>query len=87
MIVGQTSIFARQKKKLRPSQIQNLDEAVRAILDNPTIGEQKKVRVFKFKMVSQQCLLAYQWNQPDQVVLLALEFHENSYRDLKRVLL
>lgn len=91
MIVNQIPVFAKQKKKLHPNQIQSLDEAVRAVLNNPMIGEQKRgdlnfVRVFKFKMVSEQCLLAYQWIKPDQIVLLAMGSHENFYRDLKRVL-
>ena len=56
MIVSQTPVFSRQKKKLHPNQIQSLDEAIRTVLDSPMVGEQKKgdlsfVRIFKFKMV------------------------------------
>ncbi len=91
MKIKQTPLFARQKKKLHSNQIRNLDEAVHVISDNSNIGEQKRgdldfVRVFKFKMVSQECLLAYQWIEPDTVILLTFGSHENFYRDLKRTL-
>lgn len=89
MIVQQTKLFARQKKKLHSNQIKILDEAVRAIIQQLKIGEQKKgdfdfVRVYKFKMISQECLLAYQINEPETIVLLSLGSHGNFYRDLKR---
>lgn len=88
MIVQQTKLFAKQKKKLHPNQIKLLDKAVRYIIQQPKIGEQKKgdfhfVRVYKFKMISQECLLAYQLNEPDTIILLSLGTHENFYRDLK----
>ena len=90
MIVQQTPTFSKQKKKLHSNQIQTLDYAVKDILRNPKIGEQKRgdlntVRVYKFKMVNQECLLAYQIVD-DCIVLHALGSHENFYRDLKRSL-
>lgn len=84
-----TPTFKRASKRLHANQKADLDEAVRAIAADPLIGEAKVgdlagVRVFKFRMAGQQCLLAY--TQPDEetVKLLALGAHENFYRDLKR---
>lgn len=88
MIVIQTTLFGQQKKKLQNNQIKILDDAIKDILKNPNLGEQKKgdlrnIRVYKFKMLNQQCLLAYQAID-SQIVLHALGSHENFYRDLKR---
>ncbi len=40
--VLQARTFANNKKKLRKNQIKELDAAVRVILENPEIGEQKQ---------------------------------------------
>ncbi len=62
--------------------------AVREVVANPEIGEQKKgdlsgVFVYKFLLNRQQMLLAYEWD-PRTRVLLLLGSHENFYRDLRR---
>ena len=62
--------------------------AVREVVANPAIGEQKKgdlsgVFVYKFLLNRQQMLLAYEWD-PRTRVLLLLGSHENFYRDLRR---
>lgn len=87
MIVQQTKLFAKQKKKLHLNQIDDLDKAIKKIIENPLIGEQKKgdlnqVRVYKFEMIKQQYLLAYLANEKN-IILLALGSHENFYRDIK----
>ncbi|RAP36727.1 addiction module toxin RelE [Legionella quinlivanii] len=79
--------FKRVYKKLPDSHQCIVNEAVRAIINNPRIGEEKKgdlagVYVYKFKINHQQFLLAYEWD-PELRVLLALGVHENFYRDLK----
>jgi len=84
----QTSTFVRKKKKLKKNQIKDLDIAVKNIIANPEIGIQKKgdlrdVWVYKFLMVKQETLLAYQW-EPKKRILIALGMHENFYRDLKK---
>ena len=89
MIVQQTKLFTHQKKNLHPNQIKRLDEVVETILLEPKIGEQKRgdlsfVRIYKFKIISQQYLLAYQLIEPEIIILLSLGTHENFYRDLKR---
>lgn len=81
--------FARAVKKLHRDQKAELDEAVQAIVENPLLGEAKVgdlagVRVFKFRMTNQLCLLAYTQEDEETVKLLALGAHENFYRDLKR---
>ena len=84
-----TPTFSRAVKKLRPGQKAELDEAVRAIAENPVLGEAKVgdlagVRVFKFRLSNQLCLLAYSQVDEETIKLLALGSHENFYRDLKR---
>ena len=81
--------FSRTVKRLHRNQKADLDKAVRAIVENPPIGDAKVgdlagVRVFKFRMVNQLCLLAYVQPDGDTLELLALGAHENFYRDLKR---
>jgi mRNA-degrading endonuclease RelE of RelBE toxin-antitoxin system len=86
--IVQTSIFAKQKKKLKKNQIKDLDEAVQAIVKHPEIGERKigdlaDIWVYKFRMVKQEHLLVYQWDS-EKRILIALGVHENFYRDLKK---
>ena len=88
MEILQTPIFARQKKKLKKNQIIDSDKAVREIVKHPEIGERKigdiaDIWVYKFRMVKQEHLLAYQWDS-EKRILIALGVHENFYRDLKK---
>lgn len=81
--------FSRVVKKLHREQKAELDSAVRTIAENPLLGEAKLgdlagVRVFKFRMNRQLCLLAYTQVDENTVELLALGSHENFHRDLKR---
>lgn len=85
--IKQMPSFKRVYKKLHISQKTKVDEAIKAIVSDPSIGEEKKgdllgVFVYKFMMQHQQMLLAYEWD-PTQRILLALGVHENFYRDLK----
>lgn len=88
--VLQTPSFRKTVKKLNANQKTDLDTAVRKLMDNPLIGEQKKgdlafLRVLKFTMDNQLTLLGYSFDQGALVLaLLALGSHENFYRDLKR---
>lgn len=90
MIVSQTKTFGKQKKKLYPNQINDLDDAIKKIITNSSIGELKKgdlqgIQVYKFKMVNQEYLLAYLVST-NEITLLSLGTHENFYRDLKKIL-
>ena len=75
--------FTRRKKK-------KLDEEIRKILDNPSIGSEKKgdlrgVFVHKFKIQTNQYLLAYRFFG-ENLELIMVGPHENYYRDLKSYL-
>ncbi|MBA3028482.1 MAG: type II toxin-antitoxin system RelE/ParE family toxin [Desulfobacteraceae bacterium] len=84
----QSPIFAKQKKKLHKKQINNLDEAVKSIFQDPTFGDIKVgdlqgVQVYKFKSLNQQVLLAYEVVD-STLYLYTFGSHENFYRDLKK---
>ncbi|MBL6942710.1 MAG: type II toxin-antitoxin system RelE/ParE family toxin [Rhodospirillales bacterium] len=86
----QTPTFKRTARRLHKQQKQELDEAVRAIAADPSVGEVKTgdlagVRVFKFNINKRLTLLAYELHEAEgNIKLLALGSHENFYRDLKR---
>ena len=88
--VLQTPTFRKAVKKLKPNQKKDLDLAVKDLMANPNIGEQKKgdlafLRVHKFKMNKQLTLLGYSFDDGALVLeLMALGSHENFYRDIKR---
>ncbi len=89
--VLQTPTFKKAVKKLKPNQKKDLDNAVRELIDDPFIGEQKKgdlsfLRVHKFKMNKQLTLLGYSYEDGIFVLeLMTLGSHENFYRDAKRI--
>lgn len=90
--VTQTNTFKKAVKKLKANQKEELDEAVREIMQAPDLGEKKKgdlrdLRVYKFKMVNQLTLLGYQYTDGDIVLhLITFGPHENFYRDVKKIL-
>lgn len=92
MEVIQTRTFKQAVKKLTPKQKKELDEAVKIVMNNPCIGDQKKgdlnfLWVYKFHMNNQLTLLGYSYE--DEIVtlnLLAVGSHENFYRDIKNAL-
>jgi len=84
-----TATFVKAIKKLHPQQKNDLDQALRIISLNPAMGEAKigdllDVRVFKFRLSQQHCLLAYRILDEDSLKLLTFGPHESFYRDLKR---
>ena len=88
--VLQTPAFKRTVKKLKPNEKQDLDKAIRELIEAPLLGDQKKgdlafLRVHKFKMNKQPTLLGYSFNEDVLTLeLMALGSHENFYRDVKR---
>ncbi|MBQ0760547.1 MAG: type II toxin-antitoxin system RelE/ParE family toxin [Gammaproteobacteria bacterium] len=88
--VLQTPTFKKVVKKLKPNQKKDLDEAIKALMKDPKLGEQKKgdlafLRVHKFKMNKQLTLLGYSFDEGQLILeLMALGSHENFYRDIKR---
>ena len=86
--VQQMPVFKKAYRKPHSDQKQYVDDAIRAIIANPKIGQEKRgdlagVFVYKFKIHHQEMLLAYEWHSHERL-LLALGVHENFYRDLKR---
>lgn len=90
MEIKQTRIFKSTYKRLFLKQRKSVDHAIRLIIENPSIGEQKKsdlseVFVYKFKVDAQLYLLAYTFD-PVTLTLIMLGVHEIfHYRDLKRM--
>ena len=83
-------MFKRAVKKLKKNQKDDLDEAVKVLVSDPDAGIQKNgdlayLRVYKFKMVKQEMLLGYSYEDGSIVLeLMNLGTHENFYRDMKR---
>ena len=79
----QTRRFGRQYKKLRDSVVEDVDNAVQSVADNPKIGERKKgglaaLRVHKFRSQGQLYLLGYTVDDKIRLVYLeAVGSHEN----------
>lgn len=84
--------FLKSKRRLpEPVQVET-DAYVKAILEDPFVGEPKVgalrgVRVVKFKVGPQQYLLAYRFfSRPNVVEVIDVGPHENFYRELQRYL-
>ena len=90
--VIQSHSFKKAVKKLHKNQKADLDAAVRTIIDNPHLGVQKVgdlsvVCFYKFKMLKQLTLLAYQIDDGQLILtLLMVGAHEKFYRDVKLIL-
>ena len=88
--VKQTRRFARAYKKIHANVLKDVNAAVAAIAEDPSLGVQKKgdlstLFVHKFRSQNQLYLLGY--TREDEVRLIYLEAigsHENFYRDVKR---
>lgn len=82
--------FKKAAKRLHKNQRKDLELAVKDIVQNIKTGHLKTgdlrgIRVHKFKMVGQLTLIAYSYEEEIiTLTLLALDSHENFYRDLKR---
>lgn len=84
--------FSTSKRRLADRAQLEVDEQVKGLIDDPLRGEAKMgalkgVRVVKFKVSSQQFLLAYQFDAKRNVLeVLDVAPHENFYRDLQQYL-
>ena len=89
--VLQTPTFKKAVKKLHQNQKKDLDKAVKELVENPLLGDQKKgdlafLRVYKFKMNNQLTLLGYSYHDGAVTLeLMVLGSHENFYRDIKGI--
>ena len=90
MKIIQSRSFEQRVKRFNQTQKIVLDEQIKLIIENPTIGTEKKgdlseVYVHKFKIKTIQYLLAYRFNE-DLLELITIGPHQNYYRDLKKYL-
>ncbi len=81
--------FSRSLRRLHPNQKRALDKAVKAISENPELGDAKigdlnGVSGYKFRSNNNQWLLAYRIISPREITLLVVGPHENFYMDLKK---
>jgi mRNA-degrading endonuclease RelE of RelBE toxin-antitoxin system len=86
MKIYQSRSFEKKVKKMSKSEKEALDEEVKRIIENPTVGEEKKgnlrgVFVHKFKLKTTLYLLAYR-RIGDDLELAMIGPHENYHRDL-----
>lgn len=91
MMIFQSRIFERKVKKLNKNEKEDLDNEIRNIINNPSIGTEKKgdlrgIFVYKFKLQNQLYLIAYRFVINEYIELIMLGPHENYYRDLKNYL-
>ena len=87
MKIYQSRSFEKKTKRMHKREKYLLDQEIRSIADNPSIGEEKKgdfrgVYVYKVKIKSLQYLLAYR-KIKSNLELIMIGSHENYYRDLK----
>ena len=90
MRIYQSRSFEKKVKKMSKPEKDSLDREIRRIVDDPSVGEEKKgdlrgVFVHKFKLKTTQYLLAYRKIGED-LELLMIGPHENYYRVLKQYL-
>ena len=88
--VIQSPLFARQKKKLKKNQIKKLDDAIKTIMADSTVGASKSgdlqgIKVYKLKLGNNLILLAYEVNK-FILYLYAFGSHQNFYRELSKYL-
>jgi len=90
MKIYQSKIFESKIKKFSRQEKAILDEGIKRIKDNPSLGEDKKgdlrgVYVDKFKIKTMQYLISYRMIN-NALELIMIGPHENYYRDLKSYL-
>jgi mRNA-degrading endonuclease RelE of RelBE toxin-antitoxin system len=90
MKILQSRSFERKVKKFSKQEKKRLDNQIRKIIDDPSIGSEKKgdlrgVYVHKFKLQTVQHLLSYRF-VGENLELIMIGPHENYYIDLKSYL-
>jgi mRNA-degrading endonuclease RelE of RelBE toxin-antitoxin system len=90
MTIYQSRSFEHKTKRIPKQEKEILDQEIRRIAENPSIGEEKKgdlkgVFVHKFKLKTTQYLLAYR-KRGEDLELVMIGPHGNYYRDLKQYL-
>jgi mRNA interferase RelE/StbE len=90
MKIYESRSFEKKIKRMHKREKEVLDQEIRSIVDNPSIGDEKKgdlkgIFVHKFKIKTSEYLLAYRMMGED-LELIMIGPHENYYRDLKHYL-
>ena len=90
MKVYLSSSFGKKIKKFKNKEKSDLDNEIKKIIQNPSIGFEKKgdlrgIFVHKFKIQQTLYLLSYRMVGED-IELIMIGPHENYYRDLKHYL-
>lgn len=91
MKIYQSRSFEKKVKKLNDKEKLELDNEIKEIIQNPSIGSEKKgdlrgIFMHKFNLQNQLYLLAYRVMKEESIELIMLGPHENYYRDLKTYL-
>jgi len=90
MKIYESRSFEKKIKRMHKREKEVLDQEIRSIVDNPSIGDEKKgdlkgIFVHKFEIKTSEYLLAYRMMGED-LELIMIGPHENYYRDLKHYL-
>jgi len=90
MKIYQSRSFEKKVKRYNKQEKTKLDNEIRKIIRNPSIGTKKKgdlkgVFIHKFKIKAALYLLSYRM-VTDGLELIMIGTHENYYRDLKSYL-
>jgi mRNA-degrading endonuclease RelE of RelBE toxin-antitoxin system len=88
MKILQSRSFEQKIKKFSRAQKLELDDQIKRIVENPSIGTEKKgdlrgIYVHKFEINTLQYLLAYRISE-EVLELIMIGPHQNYYRDLKK---
>jgi len=87
MRIIQSRTFEKRVRRFRKQDKRILDQQVRKILREPSVGQEKRgelrgIFVHKFKIHATQYLLSYRMANADTLELIMIGPHENYYRDL-----
>lgn len=87
MRIIQSRTFEKRIRRLRKQEKRILDQQVKKIVKNPSVGQEKRgelrgIFVHKFKIHTTQYLLSYRMAGADTLELIMIGPHENYYRDL-----
>ena len=87
MKIYQSRLFEKRIQKFNKAEKLKLDSEINQIVQNPSIGTEKKgdlrgIFVHKFSFLNQLYLISYRFSS-DSLELIMIGPHQNYYRDLK----
>ena len=87
MRIIQSRTFEKRVRRFRKQEKRILDQQVRKIVKNPSVGQEKRgelrgIFVHKFKIHATQYLLSCRMADADTLELIMIGPQENYYRDL-----